>query len=149
MEESFAVTRSNRRMRLAAAGVGLLLCLAGSGAELRAQDRTCLIGTGPSMLPTLPEYCRLVIVRVPLGEVYVGEFDGDIIATRLNGSNVVHRAIERRPDGSLVTRGDNNSEPDAGATTEQNYVGVVIGFEKPGSVGELLEPAPRLLVEVH
>jgi hypothetical protein len=141
MDGFLAIARINRRTRLA---VGFLLLLSCPGAGLMAQGRTCLIGMGRSMLPTLPEYCRLVVVRVPLADVSVGEFDGDIIATRLNGRNVVHRVITRRPDGSLVTRGDNNPETDAGVTTAQNYVGVVVGFEKPGSVGELLEPAPRI-----
>lgn len=113
------------------------------GAE--APERTCMIGTGRSMLPTLPEICRMVVVRVPLDEVKAGARDGDIIATRLNGIEVVHRAVSRRPDGSLVTRGDNNAQPDTDVTTERNYVGVVVGFEKPGAVGELLVPAPRLL----
>lgn len=106
-----------------------------------------MIGRGRSMLPTLPEYCRMVVVRIPLREVRVGELDGDIVATRLNGNIVVHRAVGRRPDGSLVTRGDNNPEADRGVTTAQKYVGVVVGFEKPGSVGELVEPAPR--IQVH
>ena len=138
-----AIARINRRTRFAAVGVFFLLFLSWPGADLKGRERTCLIGMGPSMLPTLPEYCRLVVVRVPLGEVNVGELDGDIVVTRLNGSNVVHRAISRRSDGRLVTRGDNNPKADSGVTTKRNYVGVVTGFEKPGTVGELLAPAPR------
>jgi hypothetical protein len=106
-------------------------------------ERTALVGRGRSMLPTLPEACRLVVVRVPLREVRVGVADGDIVATRLNGVRVIHRAVERRPDGSLVTWGDNNARHDPLPTTEQNYVGIVIGFETPGQAGELVPPAPR------
>lgn len=95
------------------------------------------------MLPTLPAECRIVVVRIPFGEVRVGVEDGDIIATRLNGLDVVHRAIGRLSDGSLVTRGDNNPRHDPLVTTERNYVGVVTGFEKPGTIGELLVPASR------
>lgn len=144
-----AISRINRRTCLAGAGVGFLLFLSCPGAGLMAQGRTCLIGMGRSMLPTLPEYCRMVVVRIPFAEISVGELDGDIIVTRLNGGSVVHRAVGRRPDGSLVTHGDNNPGVDADVTTEENYVGVVTGFERPGSVGELLVPAPRFRSPRH
>jgi hypothetical protein len=124
-----------------ACGVFLPVLALGSGPE--TPERTCLVGTGRSMLPTLPEFCRLVVMRVPLNEIKAGNQDGDIIVTRLNGRVLVHRAISHRADGSVVTRGDNNPGPDAGATTERNYVGLVLGFEKPGTVGELLAPGPR------
>lgn len=122
---------------------GLLLPALVAGQE--SVDRTVLTGSGKSMLPTLPEECRMVVVRVRFGEIKVGETDGDIVATRLNGVAVVHRAIGRLPDGSLVTRGDNNAQPDAGVTTERNYVGVVLGFEEPGAIGRLVIPAARSL----
>lgn len=141
MGDFIAITRLNRHRARLTAGFSLALVLLCPG--LRGQERTCMIGRGPSMLPTLPEHCRLVVVRIPLADVSAGEFDGDIVVTRLNGSSVVHRAIGRRPDGSLVTRGDNNPEADPGVTNERNYVGIVVGFEKPGAVGELQEPAPR------
>ncbi len=105
--------------------------------------RTVLAGTGSSMLPTLPEACRLVVVRVPFGDIRVGENDGDIVVTRLRGIRVIHRAVGRRADGSLITRGDNNPGADALATTEENYIGVVHGFEEPGEVGQLTIPSAR------
>jgi hypothetical protein len=108
-----------------------------------APDRTVLAGTGRSMLPTLPEACRLVVVRIPFDEIRVGESDGDIVATRLHGISVVHRAVGRLADGSLVTRGDNNPAPDEASTSEANYVGVVRGFEEPGEPGKLAMPAAR------
>lgn len=122
---------------------GLLLPALAAGQP--GADRTVLTGTGRSMLPTLPVECRLVVVRVRFDDIKVGEADGDIVATRLNGVRVIHRAIGRLPDGSLVTRGDNNAGPDTGLTTEQNYVGVVLGFEEPGAVGKLVIPAARSL----
>lgn len=119
------------------------LHLPGPAPAQAAPDRTVLLGTGKSMLPTLPEECRLVVVRIPFGQVRVGATDGDIVATRIEGLNVVHRAVGRRADGSLVTRGDNNPEADALATTERNYVGVVRGFEGSAEIGQLLVPAAR------
>lgn len=107
------------------------------------RDRTILHGEGKSMLPTFPESCRLVVVRVPLAEVKVGLLDGDVISTRYRGRNVVHRAVRRLPDGRLVTWGDNNPAPDRDITTETNYVGIVVAFEHPGSPGEPRRPAAR------
>ena len=101
-------------------------------------ERTSLVGTGRSMMPTLPERCLLAVVRVPFAEIRTGSGDGDIIATRVNGVTVTHRAIARLEDGSVVTQGDNNARADPVVTTEQNYLGVVVGFEKPGTVGELV-----------
>ena len=119
---------------------GLLLPALAAGRP--AHDRTVLAGTGRSMLPALPEACRLVVVRVPFEDVHADETDGDVVATRLRGINVVHRAIGRLPDGSLITRGDNNPGADAILTTARNYVGIVVGFEEPGSAGHVLAPVP-------
>ena len=136
----------NTRAALALAGsvwlVALVTALPGSDRTL-FRDRTTLYGEGKSMLPTFPEGCRLVVVRVPIAEVKVGSIDGDVISTRYRGRNVVHRAVQRRPDGSLVTWGDNNPAPDRETTTETNYVGVVVAFEHPGSPGEARLPAAR------
>lgn len=130
----------NLRGFLSLAG-GLLAPVLVAG-ELAA-DRAVMIDTGRSMLPTLPVECGVVVVRVPFEEVRVGERDGDIVATRLNGVSVIHRAIGRRPGGSLVTQGDNNRRPDAMVTTERNYVGVLVGFEDPGAMGKLVTPPAR------
>jgi signal peptidase I len=119
------------------------LLLSAVAAAQPGADRTVMSVTGSSMRPTFSGECRLVVVRVPFDDIKVGEVDGDIVATRLNGVNVVHRAVGRLPDGSLVTQGDNNPGPDAIVTTERNYVGVVRGFEDPGAVGQLVTPAPR------
>jgi hypothetical protein len=137
--DSRAIPMNLRVLLMLAGGLLLPVLVAGqSGA-----DRAVMAGTGRSMLPTLPGECRLVVVRVPFSDIKVGEADGDIVATRLNGVSVVHRAIRRLADGSLVTRGDNNPEPDAVVTTERNYVGVVLGFEEPGAIGKLVAPAAR------
>lgn len=135
----------------------VVLALAGSVLSLSAlpaqeadrtlfRERTSIHGQGKSMLPTLPEACVLALVRVPFAEIRVGLLDGDVISTRINGRNIMHRAVARRPDGGIVTWGDNNPQPDAGVTTEQNYIAVVIGYEdpaKPGEVQRLASRAPR------
>src|SRR4051812_23271440 len=86
-------------------------------ARLLFRERTSFLGQGTSMLPTLPESCRLAVVRVPFEQVRVGPRDGDVITTRLHGKKVTHRAVRRLADGSIVTWGDNNSGPDPGVTT--------------------------------
>src|SRR5690348_14767119 len=111
----------NTRAALAMAGsvwlVALATALPGADRTLY-RDRTTLHGEGKSMLPTFPEACRLVVVRVAFAEIKVGLLDGDVISTRYQGRNVVHRAVRRLPDGSLVTWGDNNPSPDRETTTE-------------------------------
>ncbi len=136
----------NTRAALAMAGSVYLAVLATAlpGADRTLfRDRTTLYGEGKSMLPTFPEGCRLVVVRVPFSEVKVGLLDGDVISTRYRGRNVVHRAVRRLADGSLVTWGDNNATPDRETTTEANYVGIVVAFEHPASPGQAKSPAAR------
>jgi hypothetical protein len=136
----------NTRAAFAMAGsvwlAALATALPGSDRTL-FRDRTTLHGAGKSMLPTFPESCRLVVVRVPFAEVRVGLADGDVISTRYHGRNIVHRAVRRLPDGSLVTWGDNNLSPDRETTTETNYVGVVVAYEHPATPGETKAPAAR------
>ncbi len=111
--------------------------------RLLFRERTSFLGRGTSMLPTLPESCRLAVVRVPFAEVKVGLLDGDVITTRLNGKKVTHRAVQRLPDGSIVTWGDNNPAPDQKVTTEANYVGVIASFEDPATPGIAALPPQR------
>lgn len=134
------------RAVLAFAGSALFATLAPAKQDVDRslfRERTSFLGRGTSMLPTLPESCRLALVRVPLAEIKVGLLDGDVIATRLHGKKVTHRAVQRLPDGSIVTWGDNNPAPDRGTTNETNYVGLILSYEHPGSVGEALVPAAR------
>lgn len=136
----------NTRAALAMAGSVWLAALATAlpGADRTLfRDRTTLYGEGKSMLPTFPGGCRLIVVRVPLAEVKVGPLDGDVISTRYRGRNVVHRAVRRLPDGSVVTWGDNNAAPDRETTNEANYVGIVVAFEHPAAPGETRLPAAR------
>lgn len=107
-------------------------------------ERTSFLGQGTSMLPTLPESCRLTVVRVPWAKIKVGLLDGDVITTRLHGRKVTHRAVRRLPDGSIVTWGDNNAGPDRDVTTETNYVGVIVSYEDPAKPGTASAPAARV-----
>lgn len=52
--------------------------------------------------------------------------------------NVVHRVIKINDDGSLVTKGDNNSSPDSIFTTEANYIGKVVSYGSYLGLGKLL-----------
>jgi signal peptidase I len=113
------------------------------GDRLLFRERTSFLGQGTSMLPTLPESCRLAVVRVPFAKVKVGLLDGDVITTRLNGRKVTHRAVRHLVDGSIVTWGDNNPAPDRVVTTEANYVGVITSFEDPATPGVAAIPARR------
>lgn len=139
------------RVVLALAGSVLLLTALPAQEADRTlfRERTSIHGQGKSMLPTLPAACVLALVRVPFAEIKVGLLDGDVISTRINGRNVLHRAVARRPDGSIVTWGDNNPQPDAVITTERNYIAVIIGYEDPARPGEVQRLASRAPRESH
>lgn len=119
----------------------LLVFLVLSYANLFAGDRVFMISEGASMLPTLPVYARIVVEAVPFDNVKIDSVDGDIIATRLSGMVIVHRAVAKLDDGSIVTRGDNNAHADAISTAKANYIGIVRGYEDVKRVGELIVPA--------
>lgn len=130
---------------LLAFGAALVLGPATRPADSRLlfHERTALRGEGRSMLPTLPESCRMALVRVPFAEVRAGPTDGDVITVRVNGKSITHRAVRRLPDGRIVTWGDNNPRPDPTPIAERNYVAVVVGFENPARPGELALLASR------
>ena len=70
---------------------------------------------------------------------------GDIILFRKgDGPEIVHRVVSVESSG-LVTRGDNNSFPDAELVTLQNVLGVVTGFERRGKVYSVRGGKPGLL----
>lgn len=51
---------------------------------------------------------------------------GDIIMYRLKETNVVHRVVDIREDGKLVTKGDNNENEDFAPVTRPQVCGKVI-----------------------
>lgn len=82
-----------------------------------------LLPTG-SMEPTLDEHDWLIYRRVPFDQVQ----PGDIISFRcpIDGVPVTHRVARRLADGRLVTRGDNNADPDPWTVGAADFRGLLI-----------------------
>ena len=88
---------------------------------------------GISMRPTLEGGDLVVIQNVPVGDIHVGDiivYNGLCSTT---GLSVVHRVIQITSGGGLVTKGDNNPEPDqfqgeiaTGPITQQCLEGKVV-----------------------
>lgn len=114
-----------------------------SATSLFAHERTAMFCSGKSMLPTLPEHTRVVVVASPFADLKVDPEKGDIVVTRYRGMMICHRAVGRNEDGAIITQGDNNRTVDPFPTSALNYVGVIVAYEKPGAVGEAVKPAAR------
>lgn len=88
---------------------------------------------GTSMLPTLEGGDLVVLQNVPISDIHVGDiivYNGLCSAT---GLSVVHRVIQVTGGGGLITKGDNNPEPDqfqnqiaTGPITQQCLEGKVV-----------------------
>ena len=70
-----------------------------------------------SMEPTLPIGTVVFIDGHDLPE------EGDICAYRLRGNIIIHRVTDITEDGSFVTKGDNNPEPDLAEVAEDQVIG--------------------------
>lgn len=90
--------------------------------------RAYVVHTG-SMSPTIPVN-SVVIVQKGVFRV------GQVITFNTSNGVVTHRLIERRPDGSLVTKGDANRTPDPGLLQRPNVIGGVIAA--PPLIGYVL-----------
>jgi len=66
---------------------------------------------GTSMLPTLEGGDLVVIQKVSISDVHVGDIIVYNYLCSTSGFSVVHRVIENTSTG-LITKGDNNPEPD-------------------------------------
>lgn len=79
-----------------------------------------VVVSGSSMLPTY-ENGDVLVVRTGSPDV------GDVIAFRVPGraGQIVHRVIERRPDGTMLVQGDNRITPDLPLPSDADVVGVV------------------------
>jgi signal peptidase I len=86
---------------------------------------------GYSMLPTLEGGDLVVIQNVPIGDVRVGEIVVYNGLCSTGGESVVHRVVSITPSG-LITKGDNNPDPDQssnianGPITQQCLEGKVV-----------------------
>ena len=87
---------------------------------------------GTSMLPTLEGGDLVVIQNVPVSDVHVGDIIVYNGLCSTSGLSVVHRVIQNTSNG-LITKGDNNPEPDqyedeiaTGPITQQCLEGKVV-----------------------
>jgi signal peptidase len=87
---------------------------------------------GVSMLPTLEPGDLVVIQGTTIGQVHVGDIVVYDPPCSANGFSVIHRVVQITSEG-LVTKGDNNPEPDqylheiaTSDITQQCLVGKVV-----------------------
>lgn len=76
-----------------------------------------IIGSGDSMLPTIPSKKILLCIKNTKYEV------NDIVFYKLDNHNVVHRIIAIIDDGTVIqyqTKGDGNATPDRYLITKTN-----------------------------
>jgi signal peptidase I len=82
-----------------------------------------ILGSGNSMLPTFPNPCLIKVKTVPYEKLDYGMIA--IFKDKANNNNLTaHKLIHKNKDGSWVTKGDNNKEPDKYPLTKKNYEGV-------------------------
>ncbi|MDG7006941.1 MAG: signal peptidase I [Nitrososphaerota archaeon] len=88
---------------------------------------------GTSMLPTLEGGDLVVIQNAPISDIHVGDIIVYSGLCSTSGLSVVHRVIQITSGGGLITKGDNNPEPDqyqdqiaTGPITQQCLEGKVV-----------------------
>jgi len=97
--------------------------------------------TGFSMWPFIKQGERLIIKKIPIGDLKIG----DIILYRKDNQLVCHRLIRRIGDEKgylLYTRGDNSSQFDS--LSEEMFSGKVIATIRNGKVLNLMHPRQQL-----
>lgn len=79
-----------------------------------------------SMTPTMPKDTVIIIKKIPIDQVELG----DVITFKMGDSNVTHRVVEINNSGRntvLYTQGDAAQNQGSRETvTEDNFVGVVV-----------------------
>lgn len=79
-----------------------------------------------SMTPTMPKNTVIIIKKIPISQVEIG----DVITFKMGDSNVTHRVVEINNSGRntvLYTQGDAAQNQGSRETvTEDNFVGVVV-----------------------
>jgi signal peptidase len=116
-----------RNVTLAALCIALLVpaALIATG---RAGYRVFIVSTG-SMMPSISPNSVAIVER---GVYRVGQTISFMTASGV----VTHRLLERRADGSLVTKGDANATADPGTVSPEDVIGGVIAA--PPLMGYLL-----------
>jgi hypothetical protein len=70
---------------------------------------------------------RIAIIDMQPFDLVRTGLDGDVVVFLDElGRYLIHRAVARNPDGSMVARGDNNPRPDRTLITRQNYMGIEV-----------------------
>lgn len=106
-------------------------------------DYTFAVVPTNSMEKTIMTDDIIIIKNVSFDDV-----DVDDIIVYYNSSkniNIVHRIIERYPDGSFLTKGDNNSSDDGIPITKDIYLGKVVANTKALGLGKLINNNRSLL----
>lgn len=108
-----------------------------------------MVVTSDSMLPALKPYDMIVVKRVSIDEVNVG----DIITfdSHIEGIGIIaHRAIEVFDDHGKIgisTKGDNVEEPDGWVVHDEDFVGKVVS-SVPSMGIFLIEPVRYGIVAI-
>ena len=109
------------------------------------QDLVFIETTGFSMWPFIKQGEKLIIKKVPIEDLRVG----DIILYRKDNQLVCHRLIKRIGDEKgylLYTRGDNSSQFDS--LSEEMFLGKAIGILKKCKMISLLSWERRFVNRV-
>lgn len=113
-------SRTWTRVREAALAVLCLVAVAWLWPASLGGATTVLVVKGTSMEPTYHSGDVVIVRSEPHPAV------GDVVVVGVGGSSdtrVVHRVVERRDDGRLVTKGDNRSTEDGFLTEPDHVVG--------------------------
>lgn len=90
----------------------------------------------PSMEDTIMVHDVIIIKTVPFSSL--AEKDIIVYYNSKENKNIVHRIVTINSDGSLITKGDNNSSVDDISVTEDIYLGKVTNHGKFLGLGKLI-----------
>lgn len=113
------------------------------GKQLRLFGYSFSTVVTPSMEDTIMVNDIIIVKDVDFEDIKVG----DIIVyyNYEYNINVVHRVVEIKDDGSLVTKGDNNTSIDAISTTKDNYIGKVVKYGSFLGLGKFLRSGKNIV----
>lgn len=94
-------------------------------------------GQGRSNEPTLYDNSIVIIMPCKIKDVKVDDF---VMYVNDDGVRVMHRCVLKE-NGRIVTKGDNNSEPDSTVITDENLIGAYI-------TQVIFDPAQRLFSNI-
>lgn len=103
-----------------------------------------------SMEPTIKRDDVVLIGRDKFNDIHADPVDGDIIIYYNENMKifVIHRAIGYHSDGSIQTKGDNNSTPDTIHVTEDLYRGTARRWGECLGLGKLVNNGRNIIFAV-